>query len=549
VTEHGPPLQYPGAAVQAAPAVDITGLSKTFPGQRALIDVDMEVRRAEIHALLGENGSGKSTLIKVLAGIYTPDPGAVISVEGQRLSPGSPRESRRLGLQFVHQALGIVEELTAVENIALGTGYRRRGRALINWRAQRDKTIRLLAKLSATFDIDCPVASLRPVDRTAIAIARALDDDGGATKVLVLDEPTAALPPSEVQILFSLVRQARDAGTSVIYVSHRLDEIFELAERTTVLRDGIARGTVAITEIDRQGLVEMIAGGAATTPGRTSDAAARPAIGDLALAVHDLTGERLQGVSFSVRAGEVVGIAGLTGSGREEFAGALVGGRPSTVRLVDSAGRQCINPTPRKAKEFGVVLILPSRARGAASAELNVRENLTLPALTRYSKLGLVRRSAEAQGTLRWIQQMNIRPADPERAFAVLSGGNQQKVVFSKWLNLSPAVLVVDDPTSGVDVGARAAIYELIRSRAAHGTSFIVCSSDSEDLVEICDRVLVLGDGQVVDELTGSRIEESALLTAMLRAHSVAPVTSAGTPEHVGSNIASDAATRGQAAG
>jgi ribose transport system ATP-binding protein len=544
VTDQSAALHYPADSVQAPPVVDIRRLSKTFPGQRALIDVDMEVRPAEIHALLGENGSGKSTLIKVLAGIYAPDPGAVITVAGQRLPPGTPRESRRLGLQFVHQALGIVEELTAVENIALGTGYRRRGHALINWRGQREKTARLLAKLSATFDIDCPVASLRPVDRSAIAIARALDDEGGATKVLVLDEPTAALPPSEVQILFSLVRQARDAGTSVIYVSHRLDEIFELAERTTVLRDGIARGTVAITDIDRQGLVELIAGGVAPSPVPSHEAAVRPAIGQVALAVHDLTGQRLQGVSFSVRTGEVVGIAGLTGSGREELAGALVGGRPSTVRLVDSAGRQCVNPTPRKAKDFGVVLILPSRTRGAASPDLNVRENLTLPALTRYSKLGLVRRSAEVRDTVRWIQQMNIRPADPERAFAVLSGGNQQKVVFSKWLNVSPTVLVVDDPTSGVDVGARAAIYELIRSRAAQGTSFVVCSSDSEDLVAICDRVLVLGDGQIVDELTGSRIEESALLTAMLRAHSPAPETGAGMPEHVNGSVATDSAAR-----
>jgi ribose transport system ATP-binding protein len=549
VTEQGPALYYGGAVVQAPAAVDIRGLSKTFPGQRALIDVDMEVRPAEIHALLGENGSGKSTLIKVLAGIYTPDPGAVITVEGQRLPPSSPRESRRLGLQFVHQALGIVEDLTAVENIALGTGYRRRVRALINWRAQREKTIRLLAKLSATFDIDCPVSALRPVDRSAIAIARALDDDGGTTKVLVLDEPTAALPPSEVQTLFSLVRQARDAGTSVIYVSHRLDEIFELAERTTVLRDGIALATVAITDINRQGLVEMIAGGAAPSPARGPEATAIATVGDLALAVHDLTGQRLQGVNFSVRAGEVVGVAGLTGSGREELAGALVGARPSTVRLVDGAGRQCVNPTPRKAKQFGVVLILPSRTRGAASPDLTVRENLTLPALMRYSKFGLVRRQAEARDTVRWIQQLNIRPADPERAFAVLSGGNQQKVVFSKWLNISPTVLVVDDPTSGVDVGARAAIYELIRARAAQGTAVIVCSSDSEDLVATCDRVLVLGDGQIVDELTGSSIEESALMTAMLRAHSAGQGTGAGTPEHVGGGVMPDGATRRQAPG
>jgi ribose transport system ATP-binding protein len=521
-----------GVAVAAAAplSVEICGLSKTFPGQRALVDVDMEIRPAEIHALLGENGSGKSTLIKVLAGIYTPDPGAVITVAGERLPPGSPRDSRRLGLQFVHQALGIVEELTAVENIALGAGYRRRGGALIDWRAQRTKTVRLLERISAAFDIDCPVSLLRPVDRSAIAIARALDDEAGTIRALVLDEPTAALPPSEVDALFSLVRQARDAGTSVIYVSHRLDEIFELAERTTVLRDGVARGTVAIRDIDRSLLVQMIAGEAEAGLQRVPRSLFGPVGGSVALTVRGLTALRLQDVSFSVQAGEVVGIAGLTGSGREELASALVGGHPSTVRLEDAAGRECVNPTPRKAKAFGLVQVLPSRTSGAGSRDLSIRENVTLPALARYSKFGLVRRSAETRDTASWIRQLDIRPADPERAFALLSGGNQQKVVFSKWLNLSPAVLVIDDPTSGVDVGARAAIYDLIRNRAAQGTSFIVCSSDSEDLVAICDRVLVLSDGQIADELAGSDIEESRLLTAMLRAASADVAASQAEP-------------------
>jgi ribose transport system ATP-binding protein len=513
-----------GTTGQPPPSVEIRGLSKTFPGQRALADVGMDVQPAEIHALLGENGSGKSTLIKVLAGIYTPDPGSVIKVAGERLPPGSPRDSRRLGLQFVHQALGIAEELTAVENIALGAGYRRRGGALIDWRAQRKKTRQLLARISAVFDIDCPVSQLRPVDRSAIAIARALDEDAGAIRVLVLDEPTAALPPAEVETLFSLVRQAREAGTSVIYVSHRLDEVFELAQRTTVLRDGAVQGTVAIREIDRSRLVEMIAGQPEADPGRAPLVRARAAASEqVALAVHDLAARRLQGVSFCVRVGEVVGIAGLTGSGREELAGALVGERPSTVRLENTAGRQCVNPTPRQAKRFGVVLVLPSRAKGAAAAELSVRENLTLPALAGYSRFGLVRRAAERRDTARWIQALDIRPADPERAFAVLSGGNQQKVVFSKWLNLSPTVLVIDDPTSGVDVGARAAIYDLIRNRAAQGASFIVCSSDSEDLIAVSDRVLVLSDGLVVDELAGADIEESRLMTAMLRAAAADP--------------------------
>ena len=230
------------------------------PVERALADVAMTVLPGEIHALLGQNGSGKSTLIKVLAGVYTPDPGSQITVYGEELRPGLPRESRRLGLQFVHQALGIIGQLTAVENVALGFGYRQRGGVFIDWPAQRRKTKRLLQKLSVDFDIDCPVSILRPVDRAAIAIARALDDDESDVRVLVLDEPTAALPPHEVDLLFGLVRQASEAGTSVIYVSHRLNEIFELADRATILRDGVNQGTVPMQQLDRAELVHMIVG-------------------------------------------------------------------------------------------------------------------------------------------------------------------------------------------------------------------------------------------------------------------------------------------------
>jgi ribose transport system ATP-binding protein len=500
-------------------AIEIAGLSKTFPGQQALSDVSMRVQTAEIHALLGQNGSGKSTLIKVLAGIYTPDPGAIIRVCGEDLPLGSPRDSRRLGLHFVHQALGIIEELTAVENVALGFGYRHRAKFLIDWRSQRDKTKRLLQKLSVEFDIDCPVSQLRPVDRSAIAIARALDDDDGITRVLVLDEPTAALPPHEVSALFSLVRQTRNSGTSVIYVSHRLNEIFELADQATVLRDGKGQGTFLVKDINHSTLVQLIVGEteliASEAAGEAS--ASRPDAGTkVALRVNGLVAQRLNGLHFEVKVGEVVGVAGLTGSGREELAGALAGERPSQVELENLDGRRCSNPTPRKAKQLGVVLVQPNRARGAATAEFTVRENMTLPSLPRYSLFGVINHPGETRDSKRWIDMLDIRPKDPNRLYALLSGGNQQKVIFGKWLNFGAKVMVIDDPTSGVDVAARKAIYELIRHQAAQGVSFVVCSSDSDDLLAVCDRILVLNEGRIVDELVGSEIEEAHLLTAMV---------------------------------
>jgi ribose transport system ATP-binding protein len=514
------PAESLNGGPKSEPVVQIVGLSKTFPGQKALADVSMEVRPAEIHALLGQNGSGKSTLIKILAGIYTPDPDGVVRVSGEELPFGSPRDSRRMGLQFVHQALGIIEDLTAVENVALGFGYRHRAKFLIDWPAQRKKTKRLLDKLSVEFDINCPVSALRPVDRSAIAIARALDDDDGAIQVLVLDEPTAALPPHEVDALFSLVRQARNNGTSVIYVSHRLNEIFELADRATVLRDGKCRGTVMVSDIDHAELVTMIVGNVqlapSDAPGEQASAGPARQSAKVALRVRGLEAQRLNGVDFEVKVGEIVGVAGLTGSGREELAGALVGERPSHVSIENVDGKTVSDPTPRQAKSLGLVLVLPNRAAGAATAEFTIQENITLPSLSRYSVFGLIRQSAEMVDAKRWIGALDIRPNDPERVYALLSGGNQQKAIFGKWLNLGPKVMVIDDPTSGVDIGARKAIYDLIRHQASQGVSFIVCSSDSDDLLAVCDRILVLDEGDLVDQLVGTDIEESRLLTAMV---------------------------------
>jgi len=504
------------------PAVSFRHVSKTFPGQRALVDVSFDVAAAEIHALLGENGSGKSTLIKILAGIHHPDAGAEIHVFGDPLTLGSPRDSRGLGLQFVHQALGIIDELTAVENIALGFGYRRHLGRLIDWRAQRRKTRRLLEMLSVEFDIDSPVGRLRAVDRSAVAIARALDDDEGACRVLVMDEPTAALPPAEVDSLFTLLRRTQAAGTAIIYVSHRLNEILDLADRATILRDGALQKTVSIASINRAGLVDAIVGRAVSERLAQAPAERRTTVeSDVALRVEGLSATRLKNVSFLVRTGEVVGVAGLTGSGREELAGALVGENGSQARITTRRGNTVVNPTPRRAKQIGLVLVLPNRAAGAATKELTIRENLTLPALERYGRFGFVRRRAELRDANRWIASLDIRPRDPERAYALLSGGNQQKVAFGKWLNLDPLVLVAEDPTSGVDVGARGAIYDLIRAQAATGMSFVVASSDTEDLLALCDRILVLRDGELVDELGPDRMDEMHLLTAIV-----------GTTEH-----------------
>jgi ribose transport system ATP-binding protein len=510
-----------------------SNLSKTFPSQAALDNVNLKIARGEIQALLGQNGSGKSTLIKVLAGIHTPDSGSEVNFDGAPLAFGSPRESHRRGLRFVHQALGVINELSAIENISLGFGYRKRRNGLIDWSAQREKTRNLLQKLHLDFDIDIPAGRLRPVDRSAIAISRALDEDEGISKLLILDEPTAALPPAEVEVLFSLIRKARESGTTILYVSHRLDEVLEIADRASVLRDGCFEGTEELRNMKPRDIIQMVMGASDGTANRrmlgddVSETVMHVNPGHLdqnqkepSMVFTGLVSSTIKNIDFKLGKGEILGIAGLTGSGREEFASALVGAVESTLTVEFADGTTLVNPTPRTARVKGIVLVLPNRAVGASAKELTVKENIVLPIQGKYSQKFHVSKHKELKDVRKWIDLIDIRPRDPERAYALLSGGNQQKVIFAKWLNTEPRLMVLDDPTSGVDIGARQVIYELVRKNGNSGTSFIVCSSDTDDLVALCDRILILRDGVVSAELQGKMITDVAITSAMLTVNS-----------------------------
>jgi ribose transport system ATP-binding protein len=497
-------------------------LSKRFPGQLALDGVDFTVVPGEVHGLLGQNGSGKSTLIKILAGYHVPESGARVSVRGQDLHFGSPAESRRAGLRFVHQHLGILDNLNVVENVALASGYARRRSRLIDWDRQARKTERLLAKLGVEIDIWKPVADCRAVERSAIAIARALDDEEGRIHFLVLDEPTAALPPVEVDRLFEVVEEIRAQGIGVVHVTHRLDEISRLADRVTVLRDGRLQGTFDVTTLDRRGLIEIIVGHAVDPSpqnpvGPDRPHARVPVSTPEVLAAVGLSSRTLGGVTFRVGAGEVLGVAGLVGSGRDEILYALGGAVPSRATSLRVGGREISGRlTPSAAKAAGIALAPGGRQRGTAVSRFSMRENMTLPTLERYVRGPLVSKRREAQDVSTWIERLDVQPPRPEQMFAELSGGNQQKVVLAKWLNTAPAVVLLDEPTAGVDVGAREAIYELIRAHAATGISFVVASSDLEDLVALCSRVLVLRDGVISCELHGDEVAEQELLHALM---------------------------------
>jgi ribose transport system ATP-binding protein len=509
-------------------------VSKSFGEQRALDRVDLVIGRGEVHALVGENGSGKSTLIKVLAGYYVPDQASRIQgsrikdsriqdsriqdsriqVAGQELAAGSPAESHRLGLRFVHQHLGLVEELNAPDNIGLVAGYPTGRSGRINVREQRRRARELLGRIGVTLDLAVPVGSLRPVERSSVAIARALDDRDGEIKLLVLDEPTAALPPTEVDALFRVVRDIAARGVSVLYVSHRLDEVLALADVVSVLRDGRHQGTFSARGLSREQIVEHILGTKA--PSRPpAEAVEAPELGAPALVVRDLRTRYLGGLSLRVARGEIVGVAGLDGSGRDELAGALGGAIPARGAVTDARGQTIAKLTPRQARRHGIALVLPNWHQASAVREFDVRENVSLATLGQFARLGTVSRARERQAALDWLSAVDIRPNDPAKRYGLLSGGNQQKVIVARWLATQPDVLVLEDPTSGVDVGARQQIYQLLRAQAAKGVGILLCSSDSEDLVSVCDRVLCLVDGQVAAELAGAQLTEPALLAAI----------------------------------
>jgi len=521
-------------------SLHVEHLSKTFPGQVALNDVTLDLTTGEVHCILGQNGSGKSTFIKVLSGYHTPDPGAVIRVGDTVTSKINPTDSRQLGLRFVHQQAGIVSELSAVENVALGIGFSRRRVGIIDWKSQERRTRGLLSLVGrGDIDIWQPMSRARAVDRTAVAIARAIDPDGGEIRFLFLDEPTAALPPTEVDYLVELIERVRDRGIGVVYVTHRLDEVFRIGDRVSVLRDARLLGTWPISDINHDQLVSIIVGPAAGEESRAGDAAGAQAgdagdAGEVAAAatpdparretpvvvsVHGLRSELLRDLSFDLNEGEVVGVAGLAGSGREELPYALIGAVPSTIEALEVQGKPVTRQlTPSSAKQAGIMLAPGNRQLGSAISKFVIRENLTLPSMAWYTKLLRVARSRERSVSRSWIHDLSIRSGDrgEERSFAELSGGNQQKVIIAKWLSMRPAVLALDEPTSGVDVGAREAIYAIIRRYASEGMAVLLASSDFQDFAHVCSRVLVLWEGAVVAELTGDQVTEDAILATVM---------------------------------
>jgi ribose transport system ATP-binding protein len=489
------------------PALEVRGLSKVFASQRALDDVDLTVEPGEIRALLGQNGSGKSTLIKILSGFYKPG-GGTVSVAGQDLAFGNPVSAERAGLRFVHQDLGLVAGLSVIDNLALGHGYSASSRFRIQWR--REEAVARSALLTLGFDIDPRrhVSELSVSQRTAVAIARALSPRRGQTVLLVLDEPTANLPSTDADAILRLMQRVSEAGVGVLFVSHHLDELSRVADSVTVLRDGQAVATSAMRDVTQDTLVRLMTGRALRDQAwRTSTP------GEAVLAVEDLTGDVVRQAGFTVRAGEIVGIAGLTGSGREELAELVYGSRPRRGRITVS-GREIPPMAPHVSSALGIGLVPADRHANAILTDGSVRENIGIANPRRHLRRGAISRRSEKRDIGGWLARLAVVPQQTERPASTLSGGNQQKVILARWLRHGSKVLVLDDPTQGIDIAAKAEIYAQLNEVAASGTAVLLVSSDNEEICLISDRVLVLRSGRFVAEFTGQEADPEQVTLA-----------------------------------
>jgi len=501
------------AGFRAEPLVRIRGLGKRFGGTLALAGVDLDVHAGSVLALLGPNGAGKSTLIKVLAGVHHADAGQ-ITVDGHPL--GSPPASR--SMSFIHQDLGLVEWMTVAENIALSTGYARRA-GLISWRRTRERCADALRSVAGHLDPDAPVARLAPAERSLVAVARAL---AARARLIVLDEPTARLPAADCARLFQVLHTLRDRGHGILYVSHRLDEVYEVADTFVVLRDGrvVSHGPLAGHSPAR--LVHDIVGEALTDRRRSR----APADGPVVLTLDGVRTAGTGPVGLELRAGEVLGLVGLSGAGHMDLGRAVAGSRPLLDGRALLGGRPYRPRTVADAVGLGVGLVPGDRLREGCLAELTVRENLLanpraggLPALRWISP----RRERAEAVTL--IERFSVHPRDSEAAIATLSGGNQQKVMIGRWFRASLRLLILEEPTASVDVGAKAAIHRLLDEALAAGLAVLLISTDFEEVEGVCRRALVFVRGSVTAELSGAALTVAGLT----REASAMPPSGTGT--------------------
>jgi ABC-type sugar transport system ATPase subunit len=490
------------------------GLTKVFAGNVVLDSVDLALRAGEVHAIVGENGAGKSTLIKLLGGVYRPD-GGRLSLDDRELRLAGPREAIAAGIVSIHQELSLAPHLSAEENIFLGH-FPRTVLGTVDRGTMRRRTGDLLERLAIRIDQRRPVGELSIAQQQMVEIAKAISLDA---RVLILDEPTAVLDETMVVTLFDLVRRLRSEGLAVVFISHHLEEIFEIADRVTVLRDGRRTGEAAVRDVNHDWLVSHMIGRTFEAHAARDRRSGEPVLEVKGLAVSGVFDD----VSFAIGAGEIVGLAGLVGAGRTEVAETVVGVRRKTAGTVRIRGVPVEIANPNAAARHGIAYVTEDRKALGLLANRPVRENATIANLSRFRRFGFLRLGRERGYVAELIRRLDVRLAGMEVEIRTLSGGNQQKVLIGRALSLEPKILIFDEPTRGVDIGAKREIYALIENLVANGTAVLLISSELEEILRLCDRVIVLRGGRVAATLTRDEASEETVMRAAALAEPLEP--------------------------
>lgn len=485
--------------------IEMRGIDKSFGGNAVLKNAGFLLDDGEVHALMGENGAGKSTLMKILTGVYTKDAGQVI-VDGKEVCYNNPQEAEKAGIVFIHQELNVLFDLTVEENMFLGKEIKKVF-GICDRKAMRKRVQEILDMLGVDIDPTQRMDELSIGQQQMIEIAKALMVDA---KVLIMDEPTAALTQSETEVLFKVVNSLRKKGVSIVYISHRMEEIFELCDRITILRDGTYIDTKRIADIDMNDIVKMMIGReiGERYPVRNSK------IGDVAFEVKNLNCPgAFENVSFEVRAGEVLGVSGLMGAGRTEIMQAIFGNMPNVTGQLLLDGKEIKNKNPQQAIQNGIGFITEDRKVEGLMLEESIMKNISLANLGRISNGGVINKRKEQELVNKGIEELRIRCFGPQHECNNLSGGNQQKVIFAKWIYTNPKVLILDEPTRGVDIGAKKEIYNIINELAAKGVAIIMVSSELPEVLGMSDRVMVVREGEVRGILNKEEANQESIMT------------------------------------
>jgi rhamnose transport system ATP-binding protein len=483
-----PSLSSDGRA--AAPILSLRGVSKMFPGVRALRDVGLDLFPGEVTALIGENGAGKSTLVKILTGIYRPDAGD-ITISGARFAAEGPRDAWAVGVAAIHQETVMFDELSVAENIFMGHMPAARGGA-IDWGDMRAKTGELLRRLDADFDPSTPLKRLSVAQKHLVEIARALSHDA---RIIIMDEPTSALSAREIADLFAIVGQLKRQNCAILFISHKFDEIFRIADRWVCLRDGEEVGSGMMAEVKEADLVRLMVGRSIDQvfPKRT------PKLGPVVLELDDLSNaSEFDGVSLSLRAGQIIGLYGLIGAGRTETMQALFGLSAPTRGAIKIDGRPTVIPSPAEAIKVGIAYVPEDRQIQGAVLSFGVRVNMTLASLRAHARHGFLSTAKELATTRSFGARLSVKAASWEQTVGDLSGGNQQKIVIGKWLASAPRILILDEPTKGIDIGSKAAVHEIMGELADAGMAILLVSSELPEIMGMADEILVMHEGRVV---------------------------------------------------